>query len=78
MKGPRKRSVVIAGHATSLSLEDEFWDELKEMARARRLSLAALLAEIDAARGESSLSSAARLFVLAEVKRGRGKEQGGA
>lgn len=78
MKGPRKRSVVIAGHATSLSLEDEFWDELKEMARARRLSLAALLAEIDAARGERSLSSAARLFVLAEVKRGRGKEQGGA
>ena len=70
--GPVKRSVLIAGHATSLSLEDEFWSELRRMARARGLSLAALLTEIDAARGARSLSSAARVFVLRALKEERG------
>ncbi len=70
--GPLKRSVLIAGHATSLSLEDEFWSELRRMAKARGLSLAALLTEIDAARGARSLSSAARVFVLRALKEERG------
>ena len=59
----RKRSIVIAGHRTSLSLEQPFWDALKEIAARRGLSLARLIAEIDATRS-GNLSSAARLFVL--------------
>lgn len=64
MSGPEKRSVTIAGHSTSVSLEAEFWDALHEIARREGRSLAALLREIDAARGESGLSSAARLYAL--------------
>ena len=59
----RKRSVVIQGHRTSLSLEQPFWDALKEIATRRGLSLARLIAEIDAARS-GNLSSAARVYVL--------------
>ena len=59
----RKRSVVIQGHRTSLSLELPFWDALKEIATRRGLSLARLLAEIDAGRS-GNLSSAARVYVL--------------
>jgi predicted DNA-binding ribbon-helix-helix protein len=59
----RKRSVVIAGHRTSLSLEQAFWEDLKAIAVQRGLSLARLLAEIDESR-HGNLSSAARLFVL--------------
>ena len=59
----RKRSVVIQGHRTSLSLEQPFWDALKEIATRRGLSLARLLAEIDAGRS-GNLSSAARVYVL--------------
>jgi predicted DNA-binding ribbon-helix-helix protein len=59
----RKRSVVIAGHRTSLSLEQAFWEDLKAIAAQRGLSLARLLAEIDESR-RGNLSSAARLFVL--------------
>jgi predicted DNA-binding ribbon-helix-helix protein len=62
-----KRSVAIRGHRTSLSLEPEFWGELKRLADARGLSLAALIAEVDAARGQApgtNLSSALRVFVL--------------
>ena len=65
----RKRSVVIAGHRTSLSLEQAFWDVLKTIARRRGLSLARLLAEIDDSR-RGNLSSAARLFVLDWLKEG--------
>jgi predicted DNA-binding ribbon-helix-helix protein len=60
-----KRSVVLAGHATSLALEPEFWTVLAALARARGLSLAALLAEIDGARGPRPLASACRLAALA-------------
>lgn len=64
----RKRSVRIAGHRTSLSLESAFWDQLKQIADARRLSLNKLVAEIDSARTSQSqpanLSSAIRVFVL--------------
>jgi predicted DNA-binding ribbon-helix-helix protein len=59
----RKRSVVIQGHRTSLSLEQPFWDALKEIATRRGLSLARLIAEIDAARS-GNLSSAARVYVI--------------
>ncbi len=64
----RKRSVTIAGHRTSVSLEDAFWDELAQDARRRGLSVNALIAEIDDAR-ETNLSSAIRLYVLDAAKR---------
>ncbi len=70
---PKKRSVVISGHATSLTLEDEFWQALGEIAAERGLSLAALLAEIDRDRGTGSLSSAARLHVLRWLRRKAGE-----
>jgi predicted DNA-binding ribbon-helix-helix protein len=59
-----KRSIVIAGHKTSISLEDEFWDGLKEIARARGMTFTELVAAIDANRNRANLSSAIRLFVL--------------
>ncbi|MEW6257672.1 MAG: ribbon-helix-helix domain-containing protein [Pseudomonadota bacterium] len=65
MKSPVvKRSIVIAGHKTSVSLEDAFWDALKEIASARRLTLSDLVATIDSSRTQGNLSSAIRLFVL--------------
>ena len=59
----RKRSVKIAGHSTSLSLEGVFWDALKEVAAARGLSINALIEEIDRGRG-ANLSSAVRVYLL--------------
>ena len=59
-----KRSVVIAGHRTSVSLEDAFWRALKRIAAQDGLSLAALVARVDNARGEANLSSALRVFAL--------------
>jgi len=67
--GVVKRSVRIAGHATSVSLEREFWQALGLIARRRRVSVAALLAAIDAER-TGSLSSAIRLYVLARARGG--------
>ena len=64
-----KRSVRIAGHATSVSLEPAFWDALCEIAARRALSLNALLSQIDAERS-GNLSSAIRLFVLASCRNG--------
>jgi predicted DNA-binding ribbon-helix-helix protein len=63
--GLRKRSVSLAGHATSLALEPEFWTVLQAMARSRSLSLAGLIAQIDAGRGERPLASACRVAALA-------------
>jgi predicted DNA-binding ribbon-helix-helix protein len=60
----RKRSIALAGHATSVALEAEFWMVLEAGAAARGLSLAALVAEIDAGRGERPLASACRLAAL--------------
>jgi predicted DNA-binding ribbon-helix-helix protein len=60
---PLKRSLAIAGHRTSVSLEQPFWDGLRAIAVERRVTVAALVASIDAVRGEASLSSAIRLFV---------------
>ena len=64
----RKRSVILQGHATSVSLEDDYWEELKRMASAADLSLAALIERIDAERSGDNLSSALRLAVLADLK----------
>jgi predicted DNA-binding ribbon-helix-helix protein len=67
--GNLKRSVDIAGHRTSISLEAEFWEALKEIAAARETPLRRLVAEIDAGRGQRNLSSAIRVFVLAATRR---------
>jgi len=63
----QKRSVTIAGHRTSVSLEPEFWAGLKEIAEAEAISLAALIGKVDSAR-TSNLSSALRVFVLDWVR----------
>ena len=62
-----KHSVVIAGHRTSVSLEDAFWRVLKDIAAQESVSLAALIARVDAGRGEANLSSALRVFVLEQA-----------
>ena len=64
MNGLRKRSLTLAGHATSVALEAEFWAVLERMAAARGLSLAALIAGLDAGRGERPLASACRVAAL--------------
>ena len=65
MKSPVvKRSIVIAGHKTSVSLEDAFWKGLKEIAGERDMTLSELVASIDSDRRHGNLSSAIRLFVL--------------
>jgi predicted DNA-binding ribbon-helix-helix protein len=65
MKSPViKRSIVIAGHKTSVSLEDAFWKGLKDIAGTRDMTLSELVAAIDSERRHGNLSSAIRLFVL--------------
>jgi predicted DNA-binding ribbon-helix-helix protein len=65
MKSPViKRSIMLAGHKTSVSLEDAFWQGLKEIASQRKMSGSALIGLVDAQRGDGNLSSAIRLFVL--------------
>ncbi len=65
MKSPVvKRSIVIAGHKTSVSLEDAFWTALKDIASARDITLSDLVASIDSDRRYGNLSSAIRIFVL--------------
>ena len=59
-----KRSIIIAGHKTSVSIEDAFWDSLKEIAVERGMTLGELVATIDGNRKHANLSSAIRLFVL--------------
>ena len=67
----RKRSVSIRGHRTSFSVEQEFFVDLEAIAVRRGISLAALVAEIDETRARAAnLSSAIRVFVLGEAKRG--------
>lgn len=64
-----KRSIVIAGHKTSVSLEDEFWKGLKDIAQRRKLAIADLVHEIDTRReNKGNLSSSLRLFVLEQAK----------
>ncbi len=65
MKSPVvKRSIVIASHKTSVSLEDAFWTGLKEIAASRDVTLSDLVSTIDSERRHGNLSSAIRLFVL--------------
>lgn len=63
-QGITKRSVMIAGHRTSVSLEPEFWSALQDIARARGQSIQGLVGAVDAERGERNLSSALRVHVL--------------
>ena len=65
------RSIVIAGHRTSVSLEDAFWRTLKEIAAQNGVSLAALVATVDAQRGDANLSSALRVFALERIRQAR-------
>ena len=62
-----KHSLVVAGHRTSITLEDAFWAALKVIARRRAVSVASLVAEIDGSRDGQNLSSALRVFVLEET-----------
>lgn len=65
-----KRSVLIAGHPTSVSLEGAFWDALKAIAAERAVPLTALVTEIDGVRQGENLSSAIRVFVLGRYRTG--------
>ena len=71
-----KRSAVIAGHKTSVSLEQPFWDVIREIAAAERTTVSAVLRRVDGARLRANLSSAIRVFVLDYV-RGRNRHAGG-
>jgi predicted DNA-binding ribbon-helix-helix protein len=69
MKSPIvKRSIVIGGHKTSVSLEDAFWCGLKEIAQGQHVTLSNMVANIDHDRQQSNLSSAIRLFVLDRLR----------
>jgi predicted DNA-binding ribbon-helix-helix protein len=63
-----KRSVSIAGHRTSISLEEPFWASLREIADRDKISIQSLIGRIDAERGEQNLSSAIRVFVLTDLR----------
>jgi predicted DNA-binding ribbon-helix-helix protein len=65
MKSPIiKRSIVVAGNKTSVSLEDPFWDALREIARKQQVTVSGLVSSIDSQREHGNLSSALRLFVF--------------
>lgn len=69
MKSPvAKRSIVVGGHKTSVSLEEAFWSGIKEIADARRITMSHLVSEIDRKREQGNLSSAIRLQVLAHYR----------
>jgi predicted DNA-binding ribbon-helix-helix protein len=79
MKSPVvKRSTIIGGHRTSVSLEDAFWSELKEIAHSQRVAVSKLIAQIDDTRQQSNLSSAVRLYVLEHMRRHGGNDLVGA
>src|ERR1051326_5819907 len=78
MKSPVvKRSIVIAGHKTSVSLEDAFWTGLKDIATARSMTLSDVVASIDEDRRQGNLSSAIRLFVLEYYRTNAGRDRVG-
>lgn len=68
MSRPVKRSFKIGGHPTSISLEQPFWDALKDVAASENQPVSALISQIDAARGSSGLSSAVRMWLLAHYR----------
>ena len=63
-----KRSVVIGGHKTSVSLEEPFWTEVRSIANAEQITVSSLLRRIDRERSNANLSSAIRVFVLEHVR----------
>lgn len=63
-----KRSVVIGGHKTSISLENEFWNHLRRIAQRRGTTVSLLLSEIDETRDNPNLSSAARVYILKDLE----------
>ena len=63
----KKHSVMLFGHATSFSLEDEFWGELQKIAQRKKCPLCTLIAEVDKDR-QTNLSSALRIFILKNLK----------
>jgi predicted DNA-binding ribbon-helix-helix protein len=63
-----KRSIVIAGHKTSVSLEEPFWLGLKEIAHGQQVTLSTMVGDIDTRRRQGNLSSAIRLFVLDNLR----------
>jgi predicted DNA-binding ribbon-helix-helix protein len=71
-----KRSIVVSGHKTSVSLEDAFWNALKEIAKARNVTVGALVAAIDSERQQENLSSTIRLFVLEFYRKQLSEEEG--
>jgi predicted DNA-binding ribbon-helix-helix protein len=71
-----KRSVVIGGHKTSVSLEEPFWTDLKQIAHAQHVTTSELVAKIDDTREQSNLSSAIRVFVLHHFRWPSGPDTG--
>jgi predicted DNA-binding ribbon-helix-helix protein len=65
-----KRSVVVDGHKTSVSLENEFWEGLREIAERQNTSLSTLVGRIDQGRDNCNLSSAIRVFVFSQIRAG--------
>lgn len=72
----KKHSVTVKGHRTSITLETDFWDSLREIAAAQKKSVNTLIAEIDAGAPEN-LSSALRVYVLNHYKHGLSRPEGG-
>jgi predicted DNA-binding ribbon-helix-helix protein len=69
MKSPVvKRSIIIGGHKTSVSLEDAFWSDLKEIAHSQGATVSTLVTQIDDTRQQGNLSSAIRLYVLKHIR----------
>ena len=64
-----KRSLTIAGHRTSLSLEPEFWQALQEVARAEKKTIAGIVGELDRSRGSRNLSSAIRVWLFKRARK---------
>lgn len=69
MDKPQKRSMSVAGHRTSVSLEPEFWQALADLAKQKNSAIATLVAQIDHNRGSRNLSSAIRVWVLQNLPR---------
>ena len=63
-----KRSIVVSGHKTSVSLEDAFWEGLREIARGQNITISALVGDIDRTRQQSNMSSAIRVFVFERLR----------
>jgi predicted DNA-binding ribbon-helix-helix protein len=75
MKSPVvKRSIIIDGHKTSVSLEDAFWSDLREIAHSQQATPSKLVTQIDQTRQQGNLSSAIRLYVLEHIRRRDPKE----